>query len=109
MSARKVAMRDATELTYDDLVETVRSLQQTLWPTLDTGSIEPDYEWSPDTIGNVAGILVDAGLGPFEFPSERAPETLCHVCAVKHHDTCANNPNCPCCCETIARMNGGAP
>jgi hypothetical protein len=36
-------------------------------------------------------------------PSE--PDTLCHVCQLPYHDTCANNPNCPCCCDTMARAN----
>ncbi len=32
---------------------------------------------------------------------------LCNVCQVQHHDSCAGNPNCPCCCYTSA--NGSVP
>lgn len=54
-------MNDPENLAYDDLLEVVRCLQATLWP-----NGNPDFEWSPDTIDAVAGILNDAGLGPGE-------------------------------------------
>lgn len=49
------------DMTYDDLVEVVRCVQETLWP-----DGNQDAEWSPDTIEAVAGILTDAGLRPGE-------------------------------------------
>lgn len=50
---------DPKNMDYNDLVEVVRSLQNTLWPDGDL-----DAEWSSDTLEAVAGILNDAGLAP---------------------------------------------
>jgi|SRR5271157_2539590 len=32
---------------------------------------------------------------------EYEPEELCNVCMVPEHDTCANNPVCPCCRDSM--------
>ena len=52
-------LADPEKMAYDDMVECLRTLQQTLWPGGDA-----DHEWSPNTLDSVAGILNDAGLGP---------------------------------------------
>lgn len=36
-------------------------------------------------------------------PLTESSDELCNVCMVAHHDQCANNPNCPCCRDTIKR------
>jgi hypothetical protein len=54
-------LRDPGDLSYDDLVELVRTLQMTLWPADDA-----DQEWTADTIDSVVGAMRDAGLGPAE-------------------------------------------
>ncbi len=35
-------------------------------------------------------------------------DTRCNVCQVEDHDMCANNPNCSCCCDTMARIKEGS-
>ncbi len=32
---------------------------------------------------------------------EYEPEELCNVCMIHEHDTCANNPVCPCCRDSM--------
>ena len=50
---------DPETLAHDDVIECLRTLQQTLWPDGDR-----DFEWDADTLDKVAGVLHDAGLGP---------------------------------------------
>lgn len=52
-------LHDPSELAYDDLVECLRTIQQTLWPD---GDIH--HEWDAETVEKVAGVVSDAGLGP---------------------------------------------
>lgn len=51
--------RHPEQLSYDDMVACLCTLQQTLWPNGNA-----DEEWSSDTLESVANILNDAGLGP---------------------------------------------
>ncbi len=52
-------LTDPESLEYEDLVELVRTFQETLWPKGDA-----DQEWSSDTTAALAGAMNDAGLGP---------------------------------------------
>ena len=54
------AMRDPGDMPYDDLVELVRTIQQTMFPG------GQQIEWGSGTLGSVGNILDDAGLSPKE-------------------------------------------
>ena len=71
----------------------------------------------PDDVAIDNGEAVTAWLDEvrelWETHSQQAPrpspDGYCHACAVPEHDACSLNPNCPCCADTIARMNGREP
>ena len=53
-------MRDPISIPYDDLVEFVRTLQDTLFPNGEQS------EWGSGTLGAIGGIFDDAGLSPID-------------------------------------------
>ena len=58
-------MKDPKELSYDDLVEVVRTIQQTLFPggeQIELGSFEMRLE----ALGTAERIMDDAGISPLE-------------------------------------------
>jgi hypothetical protein len=100
---------DPGDLSKDELLAIVEGVREALWPLHD-----PNAEWSADTAEAVANVLTDYHLRPedgrVQLPRKpRDPDGYCHACAVPEHDACSLNPNCPCCADTIARMNGREP
>ncbi len=52
-------MKNPQDVQDEDLRWIVEQIQSALWPTGDR-----DHQWSPDTLDEIAGALIDAGLGP---------------------------------------------
>ncbi len=54
-------MKNPLEVSKTDLIDVVRRVQQALWPR---GNRE--HEWSPDTLDEISGAMLNAGLGPLK-------------------------------------------
>ena len=52
-------MKNPNELSYEELRQVVQGVLEALYPDAD-----PDAEWSPDTLDDVALVLATAGLTP---------------------------------------------
>ena len=57
-------MRHPEHLTSCTRTDVLRKLQHILWCDDDTGKTNPDKEWSPDTLDDIAEVMRDAGLAP---------------------------------------------
>jgi len=55
---------DPENMEYNDRIELLRTIQRILWMDFETGYIDPNKEWSSDTIDLVAAAMRDEGLGP---------------------------------------------
>jgi Fe-S-cluster containining protein len=64
-------------------VRAIQLIQDTLWPPE-----EPDRQWSPDTLDEIAQVLINIGYGPSDPPEEPEEEEedleeVCHRCGHK--------------------------
>jgi hypothetical protein len=65
-------MTQVNELSRARLIKIVSYIQETLWAdsdleeeTLDVIDVwDPDKEWEPDMLEDIASVLIDAGLKP---------------------------------------------
>ena len=60
---RNYMLPDPTELSIADLVGAVQEIQHTLWYVFNQG-VDPDKEWTVETIEEVARSMVHHKLGP---------------------------------------------
>ena len=60
-----------------------------------------EYGCMRDAFSEAGLELVDYSVAQPPKDEEEDADTCCNVCMLSEHDTCANNPNCSCCCDTM--------